>query len=208
MKPGTSARKSSGTLNALQVQMKRAALSEESTNSTPPSGAAGSPRCPRRDPRGVRSPRPAPWPTACALRGTSRRRRACRSARARRTACSRRRGRCRAAGCQMRAPRAGRLAALPVRPEVGEVALGHVDALFVGLHQKVAAAGHAGVHAAPPISSSDTFADHHLGHPRRAEVHRRVAVAHDRHVAEGRCTRRPPRWGRTARTPAARRRTA
>ena len=36
MKPGTSARNSSGTLKALQVQMKRAALSEESTNSTPP----------------------------------------------------------------------------------------------------------------------------------------------------------------------------
>ena len=36
MKPGTSARNSSGTLKALQVQMKRAALSAESTNSTPP----------------------------------------------------------------------------------------------------------------------------------------------------------------------------
>ena len=36
MNPGTSARNSSGTLNALQVQMKRAALSAESTNSTPP----------------------------------------------------------------------------------------------------------------------------------------------------------------------------
>ena len=36
MKPGTSARNSSGRLNALQVQMKRAALSAESTNSTPP----------------------------------------------------------------------------------------------------------------------------------------------------------------------------
>jgi hypothetical protein len=36
MNPGTSARKTSGTLNALQVQMKRAALSDESTNSTPP----------------------------------------------------------------------------------------------------------------------------------------------------------------------------
>ena len=36
MNPGTSARNSSGMLNALQVQMKRAALSEESTNSTPP----------------------------------------------------------------------------------------------------------------------------------------------------------------------------
>ena len=36
MKPGTSARKSSGTLKALQVWMKRAALSAESTKSTPP----------------------------------------------------------------------------------------------------------------------------------------------------------------------------
>jgi hypothetical protein len=36
MKPGTSARNKSGMLNALQVQMKRAALSDESTNNTPP----------------------------------------------------------------------------------------------------------------------------------------------------------------------------
>jgi hypothetical protein len=36
MNPGTSAKNSSGMLNALQVQMKRAALSDESTNSTPP----------------------------------------------------------------------------------------------------------------------------------------------------------------------------
>ena len=36
MNPGTSARKSSGMLKALQVMMKRAALSAESTNSTPP----------------------------------------------------------------------------------------------------------------------------------------------------------------------------
>ncbi len=28
------------------------------------------------------------------------------------------------------------------------------------------------------------LADHHLGHPRRAKVHRRVALAHDHHVAE------------------------
>ena len=36
MKPGTSARNRSGTLNASHSQMKRAALSAESTNSTPP----------------------------------------------------------------------------------------------------------------------------------------------------------------------------
>ncbi len=40
---------------------------------------------------------------------------------------------------------------------------------------------------APPISSSVTvLADHHLRHPRRAQVHRGVAVAHDHDVAEGR----------------------
>ncbi len=37
MKPGTSARNTSGTLNASHHQMKRAALSDESTNSVPPS---------------------------------------------------------------------------------------------------------------------------------------------------------------------------
>jgi len=36
MNPGTSARNTSGTLNASHSQMKRAALSAESTNSTPP----------------------------------------------------------------------------------------------------------------------------------------------------------------------------
>src|SRR6202051_4777963 len=36
MNPGTSARNRSGMLNALQVEMKRAHLSDESTNSTPP----------------------------------------------------------------------------------------------------------------------------------------------------------------------------
>ena len=36
MKPGTSARNSSGIPNASQVWMNRAALSAESTNSTPP----------------------------------------------------------------------------------------------------------------------------------------------------------------------------
>ena len=37
MKPGTSARKIKGTLNASHHQMNRAALSAESTNSAPPS---------------------------------------------------------------------------------------------------------------------------------------------------------------------------
>src|SRR3954449_5141583 len=39
MKPGTSARNTSGMLKASQHQMNRAALSDESTNSTPPLAA-------------------------------------------------------------------------------------------------------------------------------------------------------------------------
>ena len=75
---------------------------------------------------------------------------------------------------------------LPVRREVGEVALGQVDALLVRLHEEVADARDAGVHLrAAHLLERDLLADHHLGHARRAEVHRGVAVAHDHHVAEG-----------------------
>ncbi len=43
---------------------------------------------------------------------------------------------------------------------------------------------------APPISSSDDLlADDHLGHARRAEIHRRVALDHDHDVAERRDVR-------------------
>ena len=53
--------------------------------------------------------------------------------------------------------------------------------------QEVAAAGDAGVHLRPAhLLERDLLADHHLGHPRRAEVHRGVALAHDHDVAEGR----------------------
>ena len=75
---------------------------------------------------------------------------------------------------------------LPVRGEVGEVALGEVDPLLVGLDEEVAAARDAGVHLrAAHLLERDVLADDHLGHPRRAEVHRGVAVAHDHDVAEG-----------------------
>ncbi len=54
------------------------------------------------------------------------------------------------------------------------------------LDQEVAAAGDAGVHLGPAhLLQGHRFADHHLRHPRRAEVHRGVAVAHDHDVAEG-----------------------
>ena len=75
----------------------------------------------------------------------------------------------------------------PVRRHVGEVAAGEVDRLLVACDQEVAAAGDAGVHpGAAHLLERHLLADHHLRHPRRAEVHRGVAVAHDHDVAEGR----------------------
>ncbi len=71
--------------------------------------------------------------------------------------------------------------------QVGEVALGDLDALLVGLDEHVPATRDAGVHARPAhLLERDLLADHHLGHARRAEVHRGVALAHDHDVAEGR----------------------
>jgi hypothetical protein len=96
-------------------------------------------------------------------------------------AADRRRVRCR------RRRRSGRRRLLPVRREVAEVALRQVDPLLVGLDEEVPAAGDARVHLRPAhLLERDVLADHHLGHPRRAEVHRRVAVAHDHDVAERR----------------------
>ena len=86
-----------------------------------------------------------------------------------------------------RGGRPGRRRVLPVRREVAEVAPRELDPLLVGLHEEVPAAGDAGVHPrAAHLLERDVLADHHLGHPRRAEVHRRVAVAHDHDVAERR----------------------
>jgi hypothetical protein len=73
-----------------------------------------------------------------------------------------------------------------VRGEEGEVALGEIDPLLVRLDEEVAAARDAGVHLrAAHLLERELLADDHLGHPRRAEVHRGVAVAHDHDVAEG-----------------------
>ena len=84
------------------------------------------------------------------------------------------------------ARRRGRLLA-PVARHEGEVALGEVDRLLVALDQEVAAAGDAGVHLRPAhLLQRHLLADHHLRHPRRAQVHRGVALAHDHDVAEGR----------------------
>src|SRR5438270_776899 len=73
----------------------------------------------------------------------------------------------------------------PARRDVRQLALGHLDPLLVRLDEEVPAARHARVHArAAHLLEGHGLADHHLGHPRRAEVHGGVAVAHDHHVAE------------------------
>ena len=75
----------------------------------------------------------------------------------------------------------------PARRHVGQVALRDVDRLLVGRDEEVAAAGDRGVHLRPAhLLEADVLADHHLRHPRRAEVHRGVALAHHDDVAEGR----------------------
>ena len=81
--------------------------------------------------------------------------------------------------------RGGRRRLAPVARHVGEVAAGEVDALLVGQDEEVAAARDAGVHLRPAhLLERDLLADHHRGHPRRAQVHRGVALAHDHDVAE------------------------
>ena len=55
------------------------------------------------------------------------------------------------------------------------------------LGEQVAAAGDLAVHArAAHLLERDLLADHHLGHARRAEVHRRVLLDHEDDVAERR----------------------
>ena len=62
MKPGTSARNSSGTLNASQSWTNRVALSAESTNSTPPLNIELLPTTPTTSP----SSRPKPMVSSAA----------------------------------------------------------------------------------------------------------------------------------------------
>ena len=75
----------------------------------------------------------------------------------------------------------------PARRQVGEEQLGLLDGVLVVDGEVVAAAGDGGVHPrAAHLLQRHLLADDHLGHPRRAEVHRRVALDHDHDVAEGR----------------------
>ncbi len=70
---------------------------------------------------------------------------------------------------------------------VGEVRPRPLDRLLVRGHQSVAAPGHLTVHpGAAHLLERRLLADHHLGHPRRAEVHGGPALDHDDDVAERR----------------------
>ena len=211
MKPGTSARNSSGTLKALQVQMKRAALSAESTNSTPPfwlrlvgDDADDAPLEARVADDQLLGPARVDLEERAGVDERVDQRLACR------TACSRRPGsssRIERVGAG-RAGRRGRRLLLPVRGEVRQVApaRGRCPPRRLST-RKWPQPETAGVHPrAAHLLERDLLADHHLGHARRAEVHRGVAVAHDHDVAEGRDVRAAGgATGRTARTPAARR---
>ena len=86
------------------------------------------------------------------------------------------------------ARRGGRRRARPrVLGQVGQVVARGRQAGGLVLHQKVAAARDLAVHArAAHLLERHLLADHHLGHARRAQVHRGVALDHEHDVAERR----------------------
>ena len=75
----------------------------------------------------------------------------------------------------------------PVCRQVGEVSPSGRDGGLVVSHQEVAAAADRAVHpGSAKLLERDLLADNDLHHPRRAEVHRGIALDHDHDVAEGR----------------------
>src|SRR3954452_299724 len=146
MKPGTSARNSSGRLNALHVQMKRAALSALSTNSTPPFCLGWLATMPIARP----SMRAKPTMISLAQRGWTSKNDSSSTIPAMSSFMSNglfsSRGICgNGAPGSAGGARGGSLG--PVRRHVGQPPLGGVDALLVALHQQRPAPRHAGVHA-------------------------------------------------------------
>ena len=75
----------------------------------------------------------------------------------------------------------------PVQRQVAEEQLRLLDRIGVVMGEVVAAARDGGVHPrATHLFESHLLADHHLGHPGRAEVHRCVGLDHDHDVGERR----------------------
>ena len=178
-------------LNASHSQMKRAALSALSTNSTPPRTIELFATMPTGRP----SMRPNPVTTSAANSGLISKNESA-STSPSMTSCMSN-GTDSSAGTQsareLDRRRLGgdlgrRLA--PARRQVGEVQPGLLDGVLVVDGEVVAAAGDGGVHArAAHLLQRHLLADDHLGHPRRAEVHRGVALDHDHDVAERRDVR-------------------
>ena len=74
--------------------------------------------------------------------------------------------------------------------QIGQVVARRRQAGALVGRQQIAAARDLAVHArAAHLLERDLLADHHLGHARRAEVHRRVLVDHEHDVAERRDVR-------------------
>ena len=119
------------------------------------------------------------------------------------------RARCRAIGVARRRPARPRSTAAATRATF----VGRYDrkrraasiASSSDAHEVVAAAADGRVHArAAHLLERHVLADHDLGHARRAEVHRGVALDHEHRRRRTRgCTRRPRPTGRTGSTPAA-----
>ena len=189
MNPGTSARNTSGTLNASHSQMKRAALSAESTNSTPP-------RCfglLARIPTGIPSSRANPTMSSRAHSGFSSKNEPS-STSASSTLCmsyARRSSTGTISAIGVRIRRAAQPARStgggqqPVRRQVRQETAGLRDRVLVGGAQVVATTADGRVHARPAhLVERHVLADHDLGHARRTEVHRGVALDHEHDVAE------------------------
>ena len=188
MKPGTSARNSSGRLNALHSQMKCAALSAMSTNSTPPFCLGWLATMPIARP----SRRAKPTTSSLAQRGWTSKNDSASTSESISALMSN--GLFSSAGMMSRigvsdAGLGGRRDRRLLRPSsTGSTTASAARASMPSssvLTSCVPHAGDAGVHPrAAHLLERDLLADDHLGHPRRAEVHRRVALAHDHDVAE------------------------
>src|SRR6266436_1018722 len=159
-------------LKALQSQMKRAPLSEESTMRTPPLTLGWLATMPTARPPRRANPVMISWaksrliskkePASTAPLGL--------------------------------AGFAGRRPLFVGGRHEGEIALGELDRLFVGGGEDVPAARHRAVHArAAQVLERDLLAHGHLDHARRADIEARFSVHHDHAVGQRREIRRSGR---------------
>ena len=191
MNPGTSARNTSGMLKASQHQMNRAALSAESTNSVPARWAE------------LLATMPTGWPSRRARPTISSRansglisKKLCRSTMPSMTTCMSNGTRSSAGTMSGVSSTSGGSdsytggASRHVRGKYDRYALAWSMASWSSTARLSAQPGLRHVHPRPAhLLQRGDLADDHLGHARRAEVHRGVAVDHEHDVAERRDVR-------------------